>query len=318
MQALPVLTLRERGDVDARTHADGRTASGIVMSKSMYFRISAIRGIESLRVNMVVREHRQCGGRMIGASAARAQSDYDAWAEYYDLTEGDRHAIVSFYRSLVSPVTGSILDLGCGTGLITAAMAGLASADASVVGVDLSSRMLERARARAPGIHWVPGDIRAPAVDGRFDLVTCCYNTLQMLPEPDDVLQAMRAARDRLATNGRFAFDMFQPNLPRLRIPKRDRLLHAYVDHAGHAIELREDAEFDESDALLTIDWRLVDAVGRHELGSIRLQLRQYPHAVVRQMLDEAGLRMVEAHGDYDRRPFDARSMRQVLVCAAA
>jgi SAM-dependent methyltransferase len=255
---------------------------------------------------------------MGGKNVPCVRNDYDAWAEYYDLTEGDRDAIVSFYRNLVFPGVGSIADLGCGTGLITAAMATHLPLDAPVVGIDLSPRMLLAARARAPAVLWCAGDIRHPPVMGRFDLVTCCYNTLQMLPHASDVLKAMRAARGLLAPEGRFAFDMFQPNLPRLRIPKRDRLLHAYVDHAGHAIELREDATFDESDSLLTVDWRLIDAVGRRELGSIRLGLRQYPHAVVRRMLEDAGLRMVDCYGDYDRRPFDAGSMRQVLVCVAA
>jgi hypothetical protein len=69
--------------------------------------------------------------------------------------------------------------------------------------------------------------------------------------------------------------------------------------------------------SLLTVDWRLMDVVGRHALGSIRLRLRQYPHADVRRMLEIAGLRMAECYGDYDRRPFEPGSMRQVMVCTA-
>ena len=87
---------------------------------------------------------------MGGKNAPRVRNDYDAWAEYYDLTEGDRDAIVSFYRDLVFPGVGSIADLGCGTGLITAAMATHLRRDAPVVGIDLSPRMLVAARARAP------------------------------------------------------------------------------------------------------------------------------------------------------------------------
>ncbi|MFS8063157.1 MAG: class I SAM-dependent methyltransferase [Luteimonas sp.] len=261
---------------------------------------------------------------MSEAVATATQEDYDAWADYYDLTEGDRSAIVSYYRSLVVPGVDSLLDLGCGTGIITAAMVQQLECPRSpkpndrVVGIDSSIQMLARAQSRAPDISWRQGDMRQPPVDGRFDLVTCCYNTLLLLPCENDVLQTMTTVRGLLAPQGRFAFDLFQPNLPRLRIPKHDRLLHAYVDSAGRRVELREDAAFDEDKQLLTLDWRLMDASAGRQLGNIRYLLRQHSHASIRRMLDAAGLRIVELSGDYDRSAFDAASMRQVLVCAEA
>lgn len=51
-----------------------------------------------------------------------------------------------------------VVDLGCGTGHLTAALADRWP-DARVVGVDSSSDMLERPRAALPGLEWVEADI---------------------------------------------------------------------------------------------------------------------------------------------------------------
>ncbi|MGH2950787.1 MAG: hypothetical protein ACRDKX_01935 [Solirubrobacterales bacterium] len=34
---------------------------------------------------------------------------------------------------------------------------------------------------------WVRGDMRSPPVVGPFDLIICCFNTLQFLLDDDDL-----------------------------------------------------------------------------------------------------------------------------------
>jgi SAM-dependent methyltransferase len=47
-----------------------------------------------------------------------------------------------------------VLDVGCGTGLSLAALEGLVGAGGSIVGIEQSPEMLERARARAADNNW--------------------------------------------------------------------------------------------------------------------------------------------------------------------
>src|SRR5262245_66620204 len=63
-----------------------------------------------------------------------------------------------------------VLDACCGTGdLAIAARA----RGATVVGLDFSERMLERARRKDPAVDWVRGDMLAlPFGDGSFDAAT--------------------------------------------------------------------------------------------------------------------------------------------------
>jgi trans-aconitate methyltransferase len=57
---------------------------------------------------------------------------------------------------LLDPQCGErVLDLGCGTGLLTAQ---IAARGASVLGIDGSSAMIEKALAQYPGIDFIVGD----------------------------------------------------------------------------------------------------------------------------------------------------------------
>src|SRR5207237_633926 len=61
---------------------------------------------------------------------------------------------------------GRVLDAGCGPGHIAAHLNGLGLA---VTGIDLSTRMLEVARRRVPGVEFVHGNMLAlPQPDGSF------------------------------------------------------------------------------------------------------------------------------------------------------
>lgn len=90
----------------------------------------------------------------------------------------------------------SVLDLGCGTGLMGAALNDLAR---RMVGIDLSPRMIERARERGIYDDLVAGDAAAVlgTAAGRFDLIAAA----DMLIYLGD-LRPMLAAARRVAADG--------------------------------------------------------------------------------------------------------------------
>ena len=70
---------------------------------------------------------------------------------------------------------GSVLDAGCGTGRVAVE---LARRGVDVVGVDLDPAMLARARAKAPELRWVEGDLAAVDLGRRFDVVVLAGNVM--------------------------------------------------------------------------------------------------------------------------------------------
>jgi SAM-dependent methyltransferase len=242
-------------------------------------------------------------------------TSYDTWAEYYDLMDADRAPFVAFYRSLVGARTESVLDVGCGTGTIAIALA--SDVPGRVVGVDVSARMLQVAKTKAESLEWLQGDLRCPPVVGAFDLVVCCFNTLQHLLADEDLRRAFAAVGSLLTPKGVFAFDIYQPNLDYLRTPQTDRLARSVTDNRGRRLEIREDSRYDSDARVLCLDWRLVqaDKPEAAPLASTRHLMRQYFPNEIEGLLGTAGLEIQERFGDLDRSVFDAESKKQVVVC---
>ena len=81
-------------------------------------------------------------------------------------------------------VGGAILDVACGTGALTRALAQRVGAGGRVVGLDFSPGMLDGARRRSPRITWTEGDALAlPFADGEFNAATIAFG-LRNLADP--------------------------------------------------------------------------------------------------------------------------------------
>jgi SAM-dependent methyltransferase len=105
-------------------------------------------------------------GLPAGRPAALSTARYDGLAAWY---EGFRRELsdheLDALRKLLGPGPGRCLDIGCGTGVPTLAVAELGW---SVVGVDVSGDLLERARARGLEVVEAPADA-LPFEDATFD-----------------------------------------------------------------------------------------------------------------------------------------------------
>jgi SAM-dependent methyltransferase len=258
-------------------------------------------------------------------STEGSQAVYDDWADYYDLVEGDRTPTISFYRSLISGRTRSLLELGCGTGAITLPLADVLfrengrSADTLVAGVDTSHEMLRIARSRDARIGWVQGDIRSPPFRGGFDLIMCCFNTVQFILTDHELQEFLMTVRYLLNPDGLFAFDIYQPNLDALmNKPKRDKIARVVTDSRGRRFEQWEDYKYDPDSRQLTIQYRLVEVGAAIDAPISRLgyPLRQYFAEEILRHLASSGLTIRGRYGDLDRAPFTGSSPKQVLVCA--
>jgi ubiquinone/menaquinone biosynthesis C-methylase UbiE len=102
---------------------------------------------------------------------------FDVWAWFYDapLVQRVTYRPIhdSVLRSLRRGRFRSVLDVGCGTGLLAEQIAGELP-KARIVAFDFSAQMIRRAAARCDAIGCVRGDAgRLPFADRSFDALTC-------------------------------------------------------------------------------------------------------------------------------------------------
>lgn len=224
---------------------------------------------------------------------------YDSW--YADITDLD--ASIEFLGRFVGD--GRVLELGVGTGRLAVP---LAAAGASVVGVDVSTAMLDRLRDKDPDgrIDTILGDMVDDLPDTTFDLVFVAYNTFFNVRDPDRQRLLFRRVADRLAPDGVFVIEAFVPDSDR---PGGDSV--GIRSMTADAVVLRADRH--DRDAQ-TIDGQLVEI---SESGGVRLRPYRIRYATPDQLDDmarQAGLVLAERWENTLRDPFDAESPTHVSV----
>lgn len=155
---------------------------------------------------------------LLGAAAMRdrlppdyVRALFDDYAPRFEISLRDRlayrgpellsEAVRPFLPSLDRPL--EILDLGCGTGLVGEVFAGQYDA---IDGIDLSPRMINRARAKGLYRTLVAGDITdMPADIGTDYSVVIAADVLNYL---GDLVPALRAAHDRMKPGGLLVFTL--------------------------------------------------------------------------------------------------------------
>jgi SAM-dependent methyltransferase len=231
----------------------------------------------------------------------------DAIADVYD----DWYADVSDVEGTVARVRelaggGAVLELGIGTGRLALP---LAAAGVEVHGVDASTAMVERLRAKpgGPAVPVVVGDFseQLPEVPGGFAVVLVAFNTLFNLTAPGAVERCLRLVASRLRPGGAFVVEAFVPA----------------DDAVASGVDVRR---VDEDQIVLSVFRRGADPATVHgslvsisESGGVRLRpwaVRPIAPDALDALADAAGLAREARHGGWRDEPFDAGAERHVTI----
>ncbi|HJQ42573.1 MAG TPA: class I SAM-dependent methyltransferase [Jatrophihabitantaceae bacterium] len=228
-------------------------------------------------------------------------------ADSYD----DAHADMADEALLASTVTflaehaggGPVLEFAIGTGRVALP---LAATGLAVSGLDLSTAMLDRLRAKpgAESIAVTTGDIAHERVPGRFRLVYLVYNTIMNLTAQREQVACFRNAAAHLEPGGRFVLEVMVPDLQRLPFGETIRPFELSATRLG----------FDEYDVvnqgLVSHYFRIDGERGEHT----SIPFRYGWPAEFDLMAELAGMTLLERWADWDRAPFTSTSEKHVSV----
>ncbi len=254
-------------------------------------------------------------------NAPMSESFYRQIATWYDLEFDDHEADIDLYRGYAEIVGSPILELGCGTGRL---LVPLAQEGYDVVGVDTSTDMLERARARLDAVQVTNAQIwrldmrqLGDLPDEHFRLVFCAVNSFLHLGSREDQLSALRAAGRVLHHRGVLILDVFHPTPSSLQtmddrltldgtwsVPdgsRIDRFSYRRVHPAQQLIE-----------TTLLYDQTAPDGTMRRT--STSYQTRYVHHFEMLGLLDDAGFALESVYGSYALDPLEDGSDVMIFV----
>ena len=224
--------------------------------------------------------------------------------------DNPRGADTEFYAGLAADLGArTILDLGCGTGLLTRE---LAVDGRRVVGVDPSAAMLAYAREQpgAERVQWVEGDASALGTPGA-DLVIMTGNVAQVFLDDAEWEATLRAIHAALRAGGHVAFESRNPD---------DR---AWERWSREATFERIDSPYGPMECwleVLSVEAGRVRFVGHNvfiatgEVLAAPSELRFRSQAELTASLAAAGFAVEHAYGGWDRGPATPFSRVFVLV----
>ena len=194
----------------------------------------------------------------------------------------------------------SVLDLGCGTGLLAGE---LIARGYRVVGVDASDEMLALARERlGPGVALSQMTLPDLAVEGVFDAAVCTFDGLNYLT-PQELRLTMAAVALRLRPAGWLIFDLHT-----------DRMMSFTISNpvvAGETAEKKFGIGSTVDPVARTCD-TTIEITRARDGDPFTEHHRQYFHADadVRASLQDAGFAVSAVGDEYTYEPADESTLR--------
>ena len=256
---------------------------------------------------------------------------YDSFiADYYDSAPmvTQRTQDVAFYRDAARKYGSPALELGCGTGRVTLA---IAEAGHRIVGLDISRKMLERAAAKRQAlrpdarerIQFIHGDMTRFDLGEKFRLIIIPFRPFQHILELEDQIRCLECAKKHLTSGGRLIVDFFQTDAERMHDPKyfNESLLTEYRLPDGRHVRLSERVvafhrALQRNDVEMIFDVTHPDQ--RKERLVMAWTLRYFFRYEVEHLLARCGFRLEANCGNFDAAPLTDNSPEMIFVASAA
>lgn len=223
----------------------------------------------------------------------RLYSDPDL-AQFYDLDNG--WGVDLDYCLGLSQDAGSVLDLGCGTGLFLSSVADRCT----TVGIDPAAAMIEIARGR-PGadlVTWMVAGAGTLRLDRQFDLIVLTGHAFQVFLTEPDQRAVISTIAEHLSPTGRFVFDSRNPTEEEWRSWTPDLTQRRLQHPRFGAVSAWNDATQDGNTGVVTYH-TYYEVVSARQRFSATSRIRFTPQARIAALLEEAGLVVDKWLGDW-------------------
>lgn len=217
-------------------------------------------------------------------------------AQFYDIE--NEWSMACDYVLKLSAEAQSVLDIGCGTGLLAATIAG--NGTKRVTGVDPAQPMLDIAAGRQGGerVTWVRSDAASLDLGEKFDLIVLSGHAFQVFLNANEQLACLQTIARHLSPAGKFIFDSRNPATEEWRewIPEESRRVIAHPDFG--AVNSWNDVTFD-AQAMIVEYGTYYEVAANGKLFSSKSRIAFPSQAQIAALMAQAGLQADRWLGDW-------------------
>jgi len=259
---------------------------------------------------------------------AGGYEEYAFIADLYDHIVPHRtRADVDFFVDAALASAGPVLEVGCGTGriLVPTARAGI-----DIVGLDLSSRMLQVCQKRLldepkevqSKIRLIQADMRSFDLAQTFKLVTLPFRPYQHLTTMEEQLSSLESIHRHLIEGGRLILDLFNPSL---EVLVRDNLGQEFGDEpeftspdGRRVVRRHKIVSRDYANQINQIEliYYITHPDGREERLVHAFPMRYLFRFEAEHLLARCGFEVEEVYADYDKSPYGSKYPGELILLA--
>ncbi|MFO7991539.1 MAG: class I SAM-dependent methyltransferase [Thermoplasmata archaeon] len=223
---------------------------------------------------------------------------------------------IPFYLDCVKEYGEPVLELACGTGRVTVPMA---ERNIDITGMDISQEMLEFTRNKALkkgiDIDLVRGDMRDFSMGRKFNIIFIAINSILHLIENEEYEALFSSVREHLAEHGRFIFQIFNPDMNRLRMePDEERTAADYDDPYGRGkVLITERSYYDTAEQVKHLTWYY--HIDEELETEVEWKIRILFPKEINALLKYNGFQIEKKYGNFDRSEFTDESEKQIIIC---
>lgn len=243
---------------------------------------------------------------MQNLSEFRSGSDYDAqYGALYD-------AEIKFLTAMAREENRTILDICCGTGIVTIP---LAEAGFDICGIDISEAMLAHAKTKATHLNnatFLLSNALDFTLRKRFDLAIMTGNAFQAFLDEHEVLKVLRNINKHLNKDGLVVFGTRLLEGYDISLDQDFELWEEYKDSSENLVRfMGKKSRFDSKRNILFFDMKRKYSDGKEIYSAIEIKFLPYNNML--SLMERAGFELEDQYADWSMNPFESKGSNAVF-----